>query len=192
MVEHGEDFGGDVVDGYGDVLEEMGVDLGEVLVDEVVEFGGVFDSCGPAADDGEVQEGAFVGGGEGVGGDGALLKEREDAEAQTSGVADVAEEVGVLADAWDAKGLRVGAAGYDELVVGDGEDVVFGFEAGAGGVGGDDGLAGGIVGRVGLDADGLVGEVDVFCPALAEVYAGETADRLEDGAELEGADGGGG
>lgn len=54
LLEHGQDLGGDVVDADGDVGEEGRVDLGEVVVDEIVELGGVFDAGGAAAYDGEV------------------------------------------------------------------------------------------------------------------------------------------
>lgn len=63
LLEHWEDLGGDVVYGDADVGHQSRVDLGNVVVDEVVQFGGVFYSCGPAAYDGEVEEFAacFVG-----------------------------------------------------------------------------------------------------------------------------------
>lgn len=88
-------------------------------MDEVVQLGGELDARGAPADDGEVQEAAL---GDVVAGQGgarrALFEEGEHAQADAARVADVAQEVRVLPDAFDAEGLAVGADSDDKLVVG--------------------------------------------------------------------------
>ncbi|GAB1320501.1 hypothetical protein MFIFM68171_10711 [Madurella fahalii] len=81
LIEHREDLGGDVVHGDADQGDQVGVQWGQVLVDEVVQLGGEFYAGGPAADDGEVEEGALVVVAEVVGPArvGALLEEGEHA-----------------------------------------------------------------------------------------------------------------
>lgn len=92
------------------------------------------------------------------------------------------------------KRLAVGSARNDQLVVLDLDNLSLVPERDLPSGGWDDSFGGSFLGGVGLDGDGLAGEVNVVCPALVEVdvAAGEAADGLEDGAELEGADRGGG
>lgn len=197
LVEHGENLGGDIVDGDLDELEEVGVHLGKIVVDEIVELGAELDTGRATTDNGEVEEVGAVLIGEGAGalGVGALLEEGKDPQADAAGITNIAEEVGVLTDALDAEGLGVGTASNDELVIGD----VEGSAPGGGLVelaalaDGDNGLAGRVGVGVGLNADGLVGEVDVLGPTLVEADAVvQAADGLQDGTELESTDGSGG
>jgi hypothetical protein len=117
----------------------------------------------------------------------ALLEEREDPEADTPCVTDIAEKVGMFAHARDAKCLAVGAAGDDELVVGDVDQVTFGFRLLI--RPGNHRLARGLFGGIGLDADNLTIKIDVVGPALVEAdFAWQSANRFQNGAELEGAD----
>ena len=107
-------------------------------------------------------------------------------------IANIAKEVGVLTDALDAEGLGVGTTSNDKLVIGNVEE-----SAPGGGLvqlaalaDGDNSLTGRIGVGVGLDANGLVGEVDVLGPTLVEADAiVQAADRLQDGTELESTDG---
>lgn len=212
LVKHGQDLGRNVVHSDLHVGHQRRVDAREVVVDEVVQLGGELDARGPAADDGKVQQAPprlVVDRGAG-----ALLKEREDAQADPPRVANVAQKVRVLPDAVDAEGLAVGAHGDDEFVVGHvchwaldcccccccrccccwgimtvgGGAPIFGRR--------EDGLARQVVGgSVLLDTEDLAGKVDVVGPALVELDAAavvlaQAPDRLEGRPELEGADGG--
>lgn len=194
LVEHGKNLGRDIVDGDADELEEIGVHLGKIIVDEIVQLGSELDTGRATTDNGEVEEVGAVLLGEGVKtlGVGAQLEEGKNPQADAAGITDIAEEVGVLTDALDAEGLGVGTASNDKLVIGD----VEGSAPGGGLVelaalaDGDNSLAGRVGLGVGLDADGLVGEVDVLGPTLVEADAvAQAADGLQDGTELEGTDG---
>lgn len=179
---------------------KRGVDAGQVVVDEVVQLGGELDARGPAADNGKVQQAAARGVVDR--GAGALLKEGEHALADAARVANVAQKVGVLADAVDAKGLAVGADGDDEFVVGHVGHGALGIVVAVTTIAvfgrREDGLARQVVrGAVLLDAEDLADKVDVVGPALMELDAAAIAlvarqapHRLEGRAELEGADGG--
>ena len=174
LVKHGKNLGCDVVDSDLHQGDEDGVQFCQVFVDKVVQLGGKLDARGATADNGKVQEGAAVGLGEDGGARRvrALFEEGEDAETDAPGVANVAEEVGILADPRNTESLGVRPTCNDELVVGEGDGRALGRIRGeGGGRGRDDGLASEIIGRVGFDADGFGGEVDVVGPALVEVDA---------------------
>lgn len=195
LVEHGENLGRDIVDSDADELEEFGVHIGKIVVDEIVELGSELDTGRATTDNGEVEEVGAVLIGEGAGtlGVGALLEEGKDPQADAACITNITEEVGVLTDTLDAEGLGIGTASNDELVIGDVEE-----SAPGGGLvelaalaDGDNGLAGRVSVGVGLDTDGLVGEVDVLGPTLMEADAVvQAADGLQDGTELESTDGG--
>lgn len=182
LVKHGQHLGRNVVDGDVDKLHERRVHLAQILVDEVVQLGRVLYARRSATHDGEVQQLAALL----VGGDGqvGLFKRREHAGANVPGVADVAQKIGMLRDALDAKRLAVAPDGDDELVVGNVElGPVDGLDAR---------LGARVAARVGLEADRLVGKVDARRPRLVELVDAQAADGLNGRAELERADGRGG
>lgn len=194
LVKHGKNLGRDIVDGDADELEEVRVHLGKIVVDEIVQLGSVLDTGRATTDNGEVEEVGAVLIGEVVNtlGVGAQLEEGKNPQADAAGIANIAKEVGVLTDALDAEGLGVGTTSNDKLVIGNVEE-----SAPGGGLvqlaalaDGDNSLTGRIGVGVGLDANGLVGEVDVLGPTLVEADAiVQAADRLQDGTELESTDG---
>jgi len=102
--------------------------------------------------------------------------------------------------AFDAEGLGIGAAGDDEFVVGDLDDVSLGFRflcrghglllplcRGRPGQGrGNDRLGCGFFCNIGLDIHDFAVEVHVVCPTLVEPdLPAQATDRLENSAELE-------
>jgi len=54
LVEHGEDFWGDVVDCYSNKSHQLRINWRQIFVDEVVQLCRELDSCWAAAHDGEV------------------------------------------------------------------------------------------------------------------------------------------
>lgn len=118
-VEHGEHLGGHVIEGDADVLEQVGVDSGEVVIDQVGETSGKFHAGGSATNDGEMEEVSF-----GFFRDDGKMSEFEqfeDAAADGLGIADVFEKHGILADPFCVEGLTVASHGDDQFVIVNGE-----------------------------------------------------------------------
>ncbi|KAG5983269.1 hypothetical protein E4U54_006268 [Claviceps lovelessii] len=168
-------LGRDVVDGDGAHVQQLRVDPGQVIPDEIVQLGREFDARRPAPDNGKVKQLPPLR--VTRRGQAGRLKGLQDLQPDGARVAHVAQEVRVLPDAFDAERLAVGADGDDQLVVPDLQHVSLDL---------------GLVRRgahvpalVCFDANDLVLEVDARSPCLVELVQAETTDRLDHGAEFQ-------
>lgn len=117
-----EDVGRDVVDGNAHVLGDLWVDVPQLALAQVIKFGGEFDTCGSAADDGDVQQLARA-----FGRDvrqRGLFEKIEERFADFHRVGDVFDEDGVGVDTGGVEGVGHASRRDGEVVVLDVEFIV--------------------------------------------------------------------
>lgn len=164
-----QDMRRDVIDADMQVGRHVGVQIDQLAVGEIVQFGRDLHARGPAADDGDVEEFCFAGGG--AGGEGGFFEEVEEAFAGGHGVGDVFHEEGVVEDAGGAEGVGDASWREDQVVVleveglvGDGVRIVVEGGGAVDGFGGE-GDGGDVcfeeAAFAGFAPDGLFGEVEV-------------------------------
>lgn len=101
----------DVIDADMQIGRHIGVQIDQLAVGEIVQFGRDLHARGSAADDGDVEEFLFAGGG--AGGQGGFFEEVEEAFAGGHGVGDVFHEEGVVEHAGGAEGVGDASRGED-------------------------------------------------------------------------------